>query len=131
MHAVIGGETLSAAAAAHPRAKYLQMARDIAFTHHEKFDGSGYPNGLRGDEIPLCGRIVALADVYDALTTARVYKPAYSHEVAKNIILEGNGKHFDPEIVDAFLENEERFIEIRRQLGSEAPEEKTLLQFNG
>ncbi|MBL9083948.1 MAG: response regulator [Planctomycetales bacterium] len=130
MHSMIGGETLSAAAAAHPRAKYLQMARDIAFTHHEKFDGSGYPYGLKGDEIPLCGRIVALADVYDALTTARVYKPAYSHEVAKNIILEGNGKHFDPEIVDAFLENEERFIEIRRHLGSEMPEEKSLLQWN-
>ena len=129
-HAVIGGTTLSAAAEAHPRAKYLQMARDIAITHHEKFDGSGYPNGLRGNDIPLCGRIVALADVYDALTTARVYKPAYSHETAKSIILEGNGKHFDPEIVDAFLENESLFIEIRRQLGSETPEEKTLLQLN-
>ncbi len=129
-HAVIGGTTLSAAAEAHPRAKYLHMARDIAITHHEKFDGSGYPNGLRGNDIPLCGRIVALADVYDALTTARVYKPAYSHETAKSIILEGNGKHFDPEIVDAFLENESLFIEIRRQLGSETPEEKTLLQLN-
>ncbi|MBL9091122.1 MAG: response regulator [Planctomycetaceae bacterium] len=128
-HAVIGGSTLAAAAEAHPRAKYLQMARDIAFTHHEKFDGSGYPHGLKGEAIPLCGRIVALADVYDALTTARVYKPAYSHSVAKDIILEGRGKHFDPQIVDAFLENENRFIDIRRQLGSEAPEEKSLLQF--
>jgi putative two-component system response regulator len=127
-HAVIGGTTLTAAAEAHPRAMYLQMARDIAITHHEKWDGSGYPNGLRGEEIPLCGRIVALADVYDALTTARVYKPAFSHEKAKGIILEGRGKHFDPEIVDAFLNNEGRFIEIRRQLGSETPEEKTLLQ---
>ncbi len=125
-HATIGYQVLSMGSS-----PLLQAAAEIAYTHHEKFDGSGYPNGLRGDEIPLCGRIVALADVYDALTTARVYKPAYSHEVAKNIILEGNGKHFDPEIVDAFLENEERFIEIRRQLGSEAPEEKTLLQFNG
>src|SRR5262245_57986020 len=104
------------------------MARDIAIMHHEKFDGSGYPYGLRGEEIPLCGRIVALADVYDALTTARVYKPAFSHETAKNIILEGRGKHFDPEIVDTFLANEQRFIDIRRQLGSEAPEEKALLQ---
>ena len=117
-HAVIGGTTLNAAAEAHPRAKYLQIARDIAFTHHEKFDGTGYPYGLRGEEIPLCGRIVALSDVYDALTTARVYKPAYSHEVAKEIILEGRGKHFDPEIVDAFLANEARFIEIHEQLSN-------------
>ena len=102
-HTVIGGATLPAAAEAHPRAKYLTMARDIAVTHHEKFDGSGYPYGLRGQDIPLCGRIVALADVYDALTTARVYKPAYSHETTKVIILDGNGKHFDPEIVEAFL----------------------------
>ena len=117
-HAVIGGTTLEAAAGAHPNAKYLQIARDIAFTHHEKFDGTGYPYGLRGEAIPLCGRIVALSDVYDALTTARVYKPAYSHEVARNIILDGNGKHFDPEIVEAFLANEERFIEIHEQLSN-------------
>jgi putative two-component system response regulator len=117
-HAVIGGTTLNAAAEAHPHARYLQMARDIAFTHHEKFDGSGYPYGLRGDEIPLCGRIVALSDVYDALTTARVYKPAYSHDVAKNIILDGSGKHFDPEVVEAFVANEQRFIDIHEQLGS-------------
>jgi putative two-component system response regulator len=117
-HAVIGGTTLQAAAEAHPTAKYLQIARDIAFTHHEKFDGTGYPYGLRGNAIPLCGRIVALSDVYDALTTARVYKPAYSHEVAKDIILDGNGKHFDPEIVEAFLANEERFLEIHQQLSN-------------
>lgn len=115
-HAVIGGTTLKAAAEAHPTAKYLQIARDIAFTHHEKFDGTGYPHGLRGEAIPLCGRIVALSDVYDALTTPRVYKPAYSHEVARNIILEGRGKHFDPEIVDAFEANEDRFIEIHELL---------------
>ena len=118
-HSVIGGETLHAAAVAYPGAKYLQMARDIAFSHHEKFDGSGYPHGLRGEDIPLCGRIVAIADVYDALTTARVYKPAYSHDVAKSIILEGAGKHFDPEIVDAFIANEDRFIEIREQFDSQ------------
>lgn len=127
-HAVIGGMTLKAAAEAHPRAKYLQIARDIAFTHHEKFDGSGYPYGLRGEAIPLCGRIVALSDVYDALTTARVYKPAYSHEVANNIILEGSGKHFDPEIVEAYVANEERFIEIHEQLGSSREHVELALQ---
>lgn len=114
-HAAIGGATLSAAADAHPEAKYLQMARDIALSHHEKYDGSGYPAGLRGEQIPLCGRIVALADVYDALTTARVYKPAYSHEVAKSIIIEGNGRHFDPAMVEAFLANEAAFVHIRER----------------
>ncbi|HEX4150434.1 MAG TPA: HD domain-containing phosphohydrolase [Pirellulales bacterium] len=114
-HAAIGGATLSAAAAAHPEARYLQMARDIALSHHEKFDGNGYPAGLRGKQIPLCGRIVALADVYDALTTPRVYKPAYSHDVAKSIILEGRGTHFDPVMVEAFLANEAAFILIRER----------------
>ncbi len=114
-HALIGGETLNAAARAYPEAKYLQMARDIAMSHHEKFDGSGYPFGLRGEEIPLCGRIVAISDVYDALTTARVYKPAYSHEVARSIILEGNGKHFDPDVVEAFLAREEEIMSIKVQ----------------
>jgi putative two-component system response regulator len=115
-HAVIGGQTLNAAVQAHPGAKYLEMARDIALSHHEKFDGTGYPNHLRAEEIPLCGRIVAICDVYDALTTRRVYKPAFSHEVAKSIILDGRGKHFDPEIVEAFLASEEQFIAIKDQL---------------
>jgi putative two-component system response regulator len=115
-HVLIGGATLAAAVQAHPGAKYLQMARDIALTHHEKYDGTGYPYQLRGDEIPLCGRIVALSDVYDALTTPRVYKSAFSHEKAREIILDGCGKHFDPDVVDAFLANEDRFIQIKNQL---------------
>jgi putative two-component system response regulator len=115
-HVLIGGQTLDAAVRAHPRAKYLQVARDIAFTHHEKFDGTGYPFRLRGVEIPLCGRIVALSDVYDALTTRRVYKPAYSHDVAKSIILDGRGKHFDPDVVDAFEANETQFLAIKERL---------------
>ena len=115
-HVLIGGRTLEAALEMHPRAKYLQVARDIAFTHHEKFDGSGYPYGLRGEAIPLCGRIVALSDVYDALTTRRVYKPAYSHQVAKVIILDGRGTHFDPDVVDAFMANEDRFVAVKDQL---------------
>jgi putative two-component system response regulator len=134
-HVLIGGRTLEAALEMHPRAKYLQVARDIAFTHHEKFDGSGYPHGLSGEAIPLCGRIVALSDVYDALTTRRVYKPAYSHEVAREIILDGRGTHFDPDVVDAFMANEEQFITVKDQLedqrascltnGSTAPEMAT------
>ena len=77
-HAQIGGETLDAAVASHQGAGFLKVASQIAWTHHEKFDGTGYPRGLKGTEIPLCGRIVAVADFYDALTTQRVYKEAYS-----------------------------------------------------
>ncbi len=85
---------------------------EIAFTHHEKWDGSGYPRGLIGDEIPVPGRIMALADVYDALVNARVYKAAFSKEEAKKIILEGKGSHFDPSVVDAFISLESKFTEI-------------------
>ena len=117
-HAVMGSETLGAAAAMHPEAKFLCMARDIARSHHERFDGSGYPDGLAGVEIPLCGRIVALADVYDALTTKRIYKPAFSHEKARGIILDGIGSHFDPEIVKAFLANEDCFVDIAKHFAA-------------
>jgi len=111
-HTVIGSKTLDAALDLHPEASFLCMARDIARSHHERFDGSGYPDGLAGEDIPLCGRIVALADVYDALTTKRVYKPAFSHEKSREIIVKGMGSHFDPDIVRAFLQNEDRFMEI-------------------
>jgi putative two-component system response regulator len=114
-HTVIGSNTLHAATMAHPEAKFLCMARDIARSHHERFDGGGYPDHLAGHNIPLCGRIVALADVYDALTTKRVYKAAFSHEQARTIILEGRGTQFDPDIVDAFLDNEDQFIETSEQ----------------
>lgn len=114
-HTTIGANTLAAAAREHPEAEFLQMACDIAYTHHEHFDGSGYPMGLVGEEIPLCGRIVALADVYDALTTKRVYKDAFSHDIARAIILDESGTHFDPEMVDSFLQIEEKFIEIRQR----------------
>jgi putative two-component system response regulator len=112
---LVGGETLSAAVEAHPNAQFLRMARDIAWTHHERFDGTGYPRGLAGEEIPLCGRIVAVADVYDALTTKRVYKPAFTHQRARSIILEGRGSHFDPRVVDAFEAHEAEFIQVRRR----------------
>ena len=118
-HAQRGADTLQAAMLEHPQAKFLQMARDIALAHHEKYDGSGYPLGLAGEQIPLCGRIVAVADVYDALSSKRVYKPAFSHEVAKSIILDGSGKHFDPAVVDAFVACESEFLAIRARYGDE------------
>lgn len=119
-HTVIGGHTLDAAAQAYPQAKYLKFARDIAVSHHERFDGTGYPHGKRGEEIPLCARIVAVADVYDALTSPRVYKPAYSHATARGIILEGRGTHFDPDMVDGFIACEAQFLEIKEQFGSDS-----------
>lgn len=115
-HALIGSQTLDAALQAYPAAQYLRVARDIAQSHHEKFDGSGYPCGLVGYEIPLCARIVAVADVYDALTTKRVYKDAFTHETARNIILSGRGTDFDPDIVDAFLAQENNFLRVKRLL---------------
>lgn len=115
-HTTIGGETLQAVTQAHPEARYLAMARDIAFTHHERFDGTGYPFGLRGQDIPLCGRLAALADVYDALTSRRVYKAKMTHETAREIIIEGSGSHFDPDIVQAFLNREAEIVRIARAL---------------
>lgn len=114
-HTLYGGQTLETVVQARPEAQFLAMAQQIALTHHEKWDGSGYPYGLKGEEIPLSGRIVALADVYDALTSKRVYKPAFSHETAKSIILEGSGRHFDPRIVQSFLRREQEFIAIGEQ----------------
>jgi len=112
-HAEIGAQTLDAAIQQFPGIKFLEMARDIALTHHERTDGTGYPRKLVGDDIPLCGRIVALADVYDALTSKRVYKNAFAHDVAKAIILKDSETQFDPLIVDAFIRAEAQFIAIR------------------
>src|SRR5262249_23645811 len=82
---------------------FLEYAREIAYSHQEKWDGTGYPEGIAGERIPLSARLMAVADVYDALISRRVYKPPFPHEKAVEIIREGRGKHFDPDIVDAFL----------------------------
>lgn len=111
-HAQIGADALEVAEAQLGSNSFLQIAREISLTHHEKWDGRGYPNGLKGEEIPISGRLMALADVYDALTSKRVYKPAFSHEKARSIILEGNGSHFDPAVIEAFLAVEQTFIDI-------------------
>jgi len=111
-HTLIGAQTLEAALKRFPKTQFLRMARDIAATHHEHFDGTGYPNGLKGRDIPLCGRIVAVADVYDALTSKRVYKNAFAHDVALDIIRAESGSHFDPAIVQALLAAEQTFVRI-------------------
>ncbi|NVK02931.1 MAG: CHASE2 domain-containing protein [Oceanospirillaceae bacterium] len=92
--------------------EFLRYAKEIIYAHHEKWDGSGYPEGLAGGDIPLSARLMALADVYDALICRRCYKPPFPHEKAVAIILEGRGTHFDPTLVDAFLEISEQFYEI-------------------
>lgn len=112
-HTTLGADTLAAAIREFPEAKFLRMAQQIALTHHERFDGNGYPGGLRGHDIPLCGRIVAVADVYDALTSKRVYKGAMTHDVARSIILRDKGTHFDPDVVDAFTRCGSKFNEIQ------------------
>ena len=117
-HTTMGAQTLEAAARRYPRAAYLRMAREIAESHHEKWNGTGYPKGLAGDQIPLSGRIVAVADVYDALVSKRVYKGAFTHLTARSIILEGKGNHFDPVLVEAFLAVEKQFIEVHQHFSN-------------
>jgi len=91
---------------------FLAMARELAWSHHERWDGKGYPRGLAGDDIPLPGRLMAIPDVYDALISKRVYKKAYSHEEAVDFIKAGDGKQFDPDILEAFLEISDTFRDI-------------------
>jgi response regulator RpfG family c-di-GMP phosphodiesterase len=92
--------------------EFLRLAKEIAYSHQEKWDGSGYPQGLAGDAIPISARLMAVADVYDALISRRVYKPGMSHEEAVSIIRQGGGWHFDPDVCDAFLSAAEQFKTI-------------------
>lgn len=111
-HTILGGESLMVGIKELGEESFLTLAKEIALTHHEKWDGSGYPRGMSKKEIPISGRLMALSDVYDALISKRVYKGAFTHNEAKNIILEGSGTHFDPDVVDAFIKREDKFIEI-------------------
>jgi response regulator RpfG family c-di-GMP phosphodiesterase len=119
-HAQIGAETIRLVMKRTPGARFLKMAEEIAHAHHEWYDGSGYPRGLRGDRIPLAARITALADVYDALTTRRPYKEAMPHEEATEIIQQASGLQFDPEIVAVFLQHQQAFRETATQLADVA-----------
>ncbi len=114
-HTIIGGDTLKQAELRIENLSLLKMGTEIAYHHHEKWDGKGYPHGLAGEAIPVPARIVGLADVYDALTSKRCYKEAYSHEVAREYILKSSGRHFDPGVVRAFLDSESRLLEIRKR----------------
>jgi putative two-component system response regulator len=116
-HTVIGARTLQAARDQYPGNAFLNMGIAIARSHHERWDGTGYPDGLAGEDIPLAGRIMALADVYDALRSKRPYKPAFSHEKSRDIILGEAGKQFDPFLVEMFKDLEVEFAEIREKMG--------------
>jgi len=111
-HAQLGSDALEVAERELGTNSFMRYAREIAATHHEKWDGSGYPAGLKGDEIPISGRLMAVADVYDALISKRVYKPAFTHDKAMGIIREGRDSHFDPDIVDALNAIEGKFQHI-------------------
>lgn len=113
-HPIIGANTLRAVDEQHPGNQFIKVGVAIAEYHHEKWDGSGYPHGLQGEAIPLEARILALGDVFDALTSQRCYKKAFSPEKTRGIILDSEGSHFDPDIVKVYLDFEEEFFRIRR-----------------
>lgn len=125
-HATIGGDTLWALRQRMGANLFLDTAVQIAYGHHERWDGAGYPFGLHGEQIPLPARIVAVADVYDALRSERQYKSAMSHEQAKQILVDGRGTHFDPQVIDAFLNCEQRFRALSDQASAEKREAATL-----
>ncbi len=119
-HTIFGRDAIIAAEKSlnEPEA-FLLTARDIAYSHHEKWDGSGYPLGLAGDAIPLAARLMAIVDVYDALISKRIYKEGMPHAAATEIIVQGKGTHFDPDIVDAFVDVQHRFSEVAAQFSEE------------
>ena len=112
-HPVIGAKILDIS-----NNTLFQLAARIALSHHEKFDGSGYPYGLSGDNIPFVGRVVALVDFYDALTMDRCYRKAFSDEVALEMLKSQRGIHFDPDMVDVFVKNQQAFIDLRTKVNS-------------
>jgi putative two-component system response regulator len=115
-HSVIGAQTLQWVLERYPDNEFLRMGVDVARSHHEKWDGSGYPDGLNGEAIPLSARVVALADFYDALTSRRCYREAFSHEDTLRMIEEGGGTHFEPAIIESFKAQESKFKRIREEM---------------
>jgi len=119
-HTTLGGEALRAVEVQLEGESFLTLGKEVAFNHHEHWDGRGYPRGLRGQEIPLSARIVAVADVYDAVTSRRVYKRSYTHAEARGLIAVDRGRQFDPDVVDAFLACADEFAAIRDRLEDQA-----------
>ncbi len=119
-HTKYGGDAIRNAEKRSGSSSFLRFAREIAYSHQEKWDGSGYPKGLKGDQIPVSARLMAVADVYDALVNKRVYKPAYSHQDAIDYITQQRGLHFDPDMVDAFMQIESEFKKITQQCNADS-----------
>jgi putative two-component system response regulator len=115
-HTLRGSETLRLVTESYPDNDFIKMGLAIARSHHEKWNGTGYPDGLAGEEIPLAARIMAVADVYDALTSKRCYKEAMTHQQATSIIVADSGTHFDPSVVEAFLEIASEVDTVRARL---------------
>ena len=111
-HTKLGADVIEIISAKVGQTEFIRIAKEIILHHQEKWDGTGYPQQLKGEEIPLSARLMAIADVYDALISRRVYKPPYSHKTAVRMITEERGGHFDPEVVDAFLTVTDRFLQI-------------------
>ena len=120
-HSAIGGSTIEEAERRVQGRSYLNLGKEIAYYHHERWDGQGYPSGMKGAEIPLSARIVALADVYDALTSKRPYKEAYPHDEAYRIIVDNSGRHFDAEVVRAFINRAGEFQEMKLNYTPDIP----------
>jgi putative two-component system response regulator len=122
-HAKLGSDAIeSAERDIEKPLEFLTLAKEIALYHHEKWNGKGYPNGLAGDSIPLSARLMAIADVFDALISVRVYKPAFSFSKSHDIIVEWRGHHFDPDITDAFLADYDIYVSIAQKY--QGPEDK-------
>ena len=115
-HCALGANTLGTVLKRHPDNQFLRMGVEVARSHHERWDGGGYPDGLKGTAIPLAARIVALADFYDALTSKRCYRPAFSHEDNRRMIQGGNGTHFDPDVITAFGTLEGQFLHTWQEM---------------
>jgi len=136
-HTIYGAEALEKAQSSIDEvmhSSFLSIAMEIALTHHEKYDGQGYPAGLKGDEIPISGRLMAVADIYDALVSKRVYKPPFTHKKAYSIITEGDGRvepsHFDPDVLCAFKETSESFREVAIKFADSEEERNALMADN-
>lgn len=127
LHAAMGGECLEAIGVRLGKNDFLQMAREVAYWHHERWDGTGYPHQLASTSIPVSARIVSVADVYDALTSRRPYKEPMSHERSREIIVKGSGSQFDPQVVEAFLRHQEEFQAVAAAYNTEVEKPVAML----
>jgi putative two-component system response regulator len=117
-HAALGAQTLRTLHGRYPDNELIEIGIKIARSHHERWDGTGYPDGLAGEEIPLCARVLAVADCYDAIRSRRCYKPATPHDETCSIILQESGKHFDPNVTAVFSELAGTFRDVWNQMGT-------------